>query len=190
MDDTCFDLLCQGMSAEEAKLFRKMLAEWCDGDEDSFPVHLALLTCAQWRAAAQMPLTLEKNSKALWAQLAEYHKQITALMVTLGSAGDEKIKAFEDTVATHTEAMERVAKKSGNQLTEIERFAREIRGQMESGLRESARITKAFVDESQQLEAARLRYERNLEWRELFMRFMSYVIAIGSGILTGYCMQH
>ena len=36
MDDTCFDLLCQGMSAEEAKLFRKMLAEWCDGDEDSF----------------------------------------------------------------------------------------------------------------------------------------------------------
>jgi len=52
------------------------------------------------------------------------------------------------------------------------------------------RITKAFIDESQQLEATRLRYERNLEWRELFMRFMSYVIAIGSGILTGYCMQH
>jgi len=190
MDDTCFDLLCQGMSSEEAKLFRKMLAEWCDGDEDSFPVHLALLTCAQWRAAAQMPLTLEKNNAALWEKLAEYQQQMNALMVTLGSAGDEKIKAFEDTVATHTEAMDRVARKSGNQLTEIERFAREIRGQMESGLRESARITKAFIDESQQLEATRLRYERNLEWRELFMRFMSYVIAIGSGILTGYCMQH
>jgi hypothetical protein len=164
MDDTCFDLLCQGMSAEEAKLFRKMLAEWCDGDEDSFPVHLALLTCAQWRAAAQIPLTLEKNSADLWTQQAEYHK--------------------------HTEAMDRVAKKSGNYLTEIEKFAREIRGQMEYGLRESARITKAFVDERQQLEAARLRFEQNLEWRELFMRFMSYVIAIGSGILTGYCMQH
>ena len=33
-------------------VFRKMLAEWSDGDENGFPVQLALLTRAQWRAAA------------------------------------------------------------------------------------------------------------------------------------------
>jgi hypothetical protein len=28
------------MSAEEAKLFRKMLADWCDGDKNGFPTHV------------------------------------------------------------------------------------------------------------------------------------------------------
>jgi hypothetical protein len=37
-----FDLLCKGLSADEAKLFRKILAEWSDGDENGFPVQLAL----------------------------------------------------------------------------------------------------------------------------------------------------
>ena len=52
MEDTDFDLLCDGLSADEAKRMRKILAEWSDGDENGFPVQLALLTRAQWRAAA------------------------------------------------------------------------------------------------------------------------------------------
>jgi len=55
MEDTDFDSLCAGLSADEAKLFRKMLVEWSDGDENGFPVQLALLTRAQWRAAALVP---------------------------------------------------------------------------------------------------------------------------------------
>ena len=52
MDNTYFDALCEGATPGEAKRLRKLLAEWCDGDEESFPVQLALLTRAQWRAAA------------------------------------------------------------------------------------------------------------------------------------------
>jgi len=190
MNDTCFDLLCKDMSAEEAKLFRKMLADWCDGDEDSFPVQLALLTCAQWRAAAEMPLTLQKIIAVFEARVAGHQKQMTALMITLGNAGDDKIKAFEDTVATHTEAMEAVAAKSGGHLAETEKFAREIRSQMEYGLRESDRITKAFVDERHRLQEARRDYERSMEWRELFLRFMAYLGATAGGILIGYFLRH
>ena len=47
MDRTEFDVLCEGASAEETRLLSKLLAEWCDGDERSFPVHLAMLTRAQ-----------------------------------------------------------------------------------------------------------------------------------------------
>jgi len=38
MDDTEFDALCDGASPAEAKRLRKLLAEWCSGDEQSFPV--------------------------------------------------------------------------------------------------------------------------------------------------------
>jgi len=191
MDDTCFDLLCKGMSADEAKLFRKMLAEWCDGDENSFPVQLVLLTCAQWRAAAEMPLTLQKIFAAFEARLADHQKQMSALMITLGRAGDDKIKAFEETVATHTEAMEKVAAKNCDHLEETEKFAREIRGQMEYGLRESDRITKALIDERQRLEETQHRYDRSMEWREVFNRFAAAILAaIAGGLITAYFLHH
>lgn len=189
MDETCFDLLCKGMSAEEAKLFRKMLAEWCDGDENSFPVQLVLLTCAQWRAAAGMPLTLQKIFAAFEAKLTDHQKQMTALMITLGRAGDDKIKAFEETVVTHTETMEKVAAKNCDHLDETEKFAHEIRGQMEYGLRESDRITKAMIEERHRLAETQHRYDRSMEWREVFNRFGAYAIAILSGILIGYCLH-
>ena len=51
MDDTDFDALCEGAPPAEAKQLRKLLADWCNGQENSFPVQLVLLTRAQWRAA-------------------------------------------------------------------------------------------------------------------------------------------
>jgi hypothetical protein len=75
MDDTCFDLLCKDLSADEAKLFRKMMAEWSDGDENGFPVQLALLTRAQWRAAALVPQAVNESRKLIELHLAEYRRQ-------------------------------------------------------------------------------------------------------------------
>ncbi len=75
MDDTCFDLLCKDLSADEARLFRKMLAEWSDGDENGFPVQLALLTRAQWRAAALVPQAVNESRKLIELHLAEYRRQ-------------------------------------------------------------------------------------------------------------------
>jgi hypothetical protein len=56
MQDTDLDFLFDGLPPEEAKRMRKILAEWRIGDEHSFPVQLALLTRAQWKAAAQTPV--------------------------------------------------------------------------------------------------------------------------------------
>ncbi len=47
MDDTDFDVLCEGAPPAEAKQLRKLLADWCNGQENSFPVQLVLLTRAQ-----------------------------------------------------------------------------------------------------------------------------------------------
>jgi hypothetical protein len=191
MNDTDFDLLCKGLSVDEAKLFRKMVKEWCDGDENSFPVQLALLTKAQWLAAAQMPLTLQKIVTAFEAKLADHQRQMAALAKSMSSAGDDKIRAFEETVVVHTEAMEKVAAKSCDHLDETEKFAREIRKQMEYGLRESDRITKSFIDERHRLEETQHRYDRSMEWREVFNRFAAMILATFAGFIIGwYCFAH
>jgi hypothetical protein len=186
MDDTSFDLLCRGLTTAESKLFRKILKEWCNGEEDSFPVQLALLTKVQWLAAAEMPLILQKAIVTFEAKLAEHHKQQTALIKVLGNAGDEKIKAFEKTVVVYTEAMEKVAAKSCDHLVETEKFAREIRNQMELGLRESDRITETFTDERHRLEEARRDYERSTEWRETANTILALIIAFVSGALAAW----
>jgi len=191
MNDTDFDLLCKGLSADEAKLFRKMVKEWCAGDENSFPVQLALLTRAQWLAAAQMPLTLQKLITAFEVKLADHQRQMATLAKNLGSVGDGKIRAFEESVAVHTEAMEKVAAKSCDHLDETEKYAHEIRKQMEHGLRESDRIAKSFIDERHALEGARQRYERSMEWRETFQLLAWFILTAGGGFLFGwYCFAH
>ena len=73
MMDTDFDLLCDGVNPAEAKRLRKILAEWCSGDENSFPVQLALLTKAQWRAVARMPHILRDSQKD-WQQDQASHR--------------------------------------------------------------------------------------------------------------------
>lgn len=193
MDDTSFDLLCKGMTPDEARLFRKILKEWCDGDENAFPVQLALLTRAQWLAAAQMPLVLQKIVAAFENRLADQQKQIASTVRNLSTLGDEKSRAFEETVAVHTGTMEKVAAKGNGHLDEMEKYAREIRKQMEYGLRETDRITKAFIDERHALEGARQRYESSLNWRETGLQVLALMLAVGMGfILCWYyfCRPH
>ena len=111
---------------------------------------------------------------------------MAALAKGLADAGDDKIKAFEQTVAVHTEAMEAVAAKSGEHLGETEKYAREIRKQMEYGLHESGRITKAFIDERHDLDGARRRYERSMEWRETAQQLLAMILAVGFGFFLAW----
>lgn len=77
MIDTDFDLLCDGANPAEAKCLRKILAEWCKGDENSFPVQLALLTKAQWRAVARLPRVVEESRKQLEQAQASHHVRLS-----------------------------------------------------------------------------------------------------------------
>lgn len=70
-DDSDFDVLCEGASPAEAKQLRKLLADWCDGDENAFPVQLALLTRAQWRAAARTAQAVNDARELLLTKLDE-----------------------------------------------------------------------------------------------------------------------
>ena len=98
MEDTDFDSLCAGLSADDAKRLRKIFVEWCDGDENGFPVQMALLTRAQWQAAASIPRSLNDSRKWLELHLAEYRRQTAVLVKNFSTASDDKIAAFEEVI--------------------------------------------------------------------------------------------
>src|SRR2546427_13064767 len=116
MDETDFDALVESTSPQEAKRLWKVLSEWCDGDENSFPVHLALLTRAQWRAAARIPPLVKETTKLMELKLAEARQQNAALVKEIARAGDSKTKKLEKIVKMPGNAMKQAASQRPAQL--------------------------------------------------------------------------
>ena len=59
-DTSAFELLSRHMEAEELRILRRFLTEWAKGDENSFPFQYVLITIAQWRMAAVVPVETAK----------------------------------------------------------------------------------------------------------------------------------
>jgi len=134
MEDTDFDLLCVGLSPDEAKRMRKILAEWNDGDENGFPVQLAMLTRAQWQAAASIPRSLNDSRKWLELHLAEYRRQTAELVKNLSAVGEDQADELKNVVKAHTEALNQASGSFRSQLKSIGAFAQDIRKHLDDGI--------------------------------------------------------
>lgn len=190
MDDTYFDLLCKGLSADEAKLFRKMLAEWSKGDENSFPVQFALLTRVQWRAAALVPQSVNESRKLIERHLAEYRQQTAALVQNLSTVADEKTNALKKIVETHVETVNKTSASIRNQLSEAEATARRIRNQLDSGFLEWKKVKDDFAVERQKLEAERKELAARIQLRDsVYVGFILFG-AIAFGMLLEYYLRN
>jgi hypothetical protein len=194
MDDTCFDLLCKDMPADEAKLFRKMMAEWSDGDENGFPVQLVLLTRVQWRAAASIPRSLNDSRKWLELHLAEYRRQTATLVNNFSAASGDKIAAFEGIIQKYTVTMEKVASSSHGHLAETEKTARQIKFELEHGLAESKqeleKIRNDIQEERIRLEKSRRDMDARMTWQERFQIIFVLAGFVFLGFLIGRHLIH
>ena len=140
MEDTDFDLLCKDLSADEAKLFRKMMAEWSDGDENGFPVQFALLTRVQWRAAALVPQAVNESRKLIELHLAEYRRQTAELVKNLSAVGEDQADELKNVVKAHTEALNQASGSFRSQLKEIGAAAQDIRRHLDDGVSAHHRV--------------------------------------------------
>lgn len=151
MKETEFDVLCENASPEEAKCLRKIHAEWCRGDENSFPVQLALLTKAQWRAAARVPQML-RDSRKEWeqtqtAQRARFFEQFSSALEDARQLAVDSKKLLEAVQADHRRrlslqceesiaAMARNLKDWSQKLTGYNDFIQGVAGTIASDVRE------------------------------------------------------
>jgi len=185
MNDTDFDALCDGASPVEAKRLRKLLAEWCDGDEHSFPVQLALITRAQWHAAAKIPRLVNESCGLLERKFSEHRQQTAALIKSFADTADTKNKALATIVASHTEATRKAVSDMRGQLLNTEATARHIQNELEQGALAWKQAKADFEDERKKLEATRKQLESRLNWRDWLWFALALIGLIGIGIVIG-----
>ncbi len=151
MEDTDFDALCEGAPPAEAKQLRKSLADWCNGQENSFPVQLVLLTRAQWRAAATVPLAVNEARKLLDLKLAEQREQVAALVKAYELTTAVKTSELKTIVANHAANTVRTVAEMRGQLNESDMIAKRIRSELETGSEKWKSATTDFEDITKKL---------------------------------------
>lgn len=151
MDDTDFDALCEGASAAEAKQLRKLLSDWCNGAENSFPVHLALLTRAQWRAAASIPRLVDQSRKLLQQEFAEQRQQAGALVQGFEKSAAAKIGELKTMIDEHATKTAKTAMDTRGHLNEADRIAGRIRRELEGGAEKWNKTMTEFEAASKRL---------------------------------------
>lgn len=179
MDRTDLDWLCEDASSEEVKRLMRLVHEWSQGDEQSFPVQLALLTRAQWRAAALIPQLVNESRELMELKLAEYRQQSAALVQNLSNTIDAKADALSVIVATHTEAMNQAVTKVQVQMTNTECVAGHIRSELENGMLVWKKAKADYEAERQKLEQTRQELDaRNTrrDWLWVALVLISMVI--------------
>lgn len=185
MDETDFDTLCEGTPPQEAKQLRKMLAEWCQGDENSFPVQLALLTRAQWLAAATVPRLIEKSRQQMEHTLSEHRQQTGALIHHLADTVDDKTKTLEQIVGTQVESTKKAAADMRMQLTQTEAVAKRIGGELERGVSELQKAQADFAEQRQRLLQTLADLRTGYSRQEWLCCLMILTIMLVFGILVG-----
>ncbi len=190
MDETDFDFLCNGLSADELKQLNRRLNEWCRGDPNSFPVHLALLTKAQWHAAAQVPRAVRESGKLIEKHLVECRQQTAAIVKNLSTVADGNATELKSIFKIHAEAMNEASVSARNRLWETEEAAKRIAGQLNSGFGEWKKAKDDFMAERQKLETERKELAARSQLRDSIFAGVIFLGAIAGGMLLEYFLLH
>jgi gas vesicle protein len=185
MEDTDFDLLCVGLSPDEAKRMRKMLAEWNDGDENGFPVQLAMLTRAQWRAAALVPQAVNESRKLIELHLAEYRRQTAELVKNLSAVGEDQADELKNVVKAHTEALNQASGSFRSQLKEIGAAAQDIRRHLDDGVSAHHRVKTDLKSGSERFQKTCEELDARITGLQIRRDWLTLLGLISIGIVIG-----
>ena len=186
MDRTEFDVLCEGASAEETRLLSKLLAEWCDGDERSFPVHLALLTRAQWRAAASVPRSVDQSREILERTFSEHRQHIIGLVKSFEEATEAKLQTLEKSQTAQARQAGESVETLRSQLAEVRAVAKLMEGDLRTGAEEWHRAHQQFETERCKLDTALAAMNQYWDIQQLVFTGLLLLAACGIGLLIGH----
>jgi hypothetical protein len=184
MEPNDFDLLCKDLSADEVRQLHKALKDWCNGDENSFPVQLALLTRAQWRAAAQVPVQMKQSLELLDQKLAEYRQQTGTLLKSFNVSVNTKTKELEDILAGQRDEAKVVLADLRVHTANAKAATDQLQEQLRKGEREMKRILEYMENERGRVETALREYnEQRGQWTILW-----FLMLLGAVLLIGYLL--
>jgi hypothetical protein len=190
MDDTDFDFLCKDLSAGEAKLFRKLLAEWSDGEENGFPVQLALLTRLQWRAAALVPQAVNESRTLIELHLAEYRRQTKAMLDDFSSTLTAQSEEYKNATEKHGQTIQQAVLHVKLQIVDAELVAQRVKLQMEDAASEWRNIKTNTVAHCKRLEEVSNDLQDRFAWRVILWWAAGLSVAFGLGCFFGHRWIH
>lgn len=184
MEPNDFDFLCKDLSPDEVRQLHKALKDWCGGDENSFPVQLALLTRAQWRAAAQVPVQMEQSLKLLDEKLAEYRQQTGTLLKNFNAAVNTKTEELKDIVADHRVEADVILSDLRVHTANAKAANDQLQEQLKKGQYEMKRILEFTETERKRLDVSVREYdEQRSQWTILW-----FILLLGAVLVIGYLL--
>lgn len=185
MEDTDFDALCEGASPAETKRLRKLLADWCDGDENSFPVQLALLTRAQWRMAASVPRLVGDARELLLAKLDERQHAFQSVFADFDEATRARLEALQRIESDDSVRRKEALAAIEAQMLKAEAVAAMIASDLEKGRAAWCKARDEFNDARSKLESAEHELEARWNVRDWIVLVILLLMAalLGAGLV-------
>jgi hypothetical protein len=182
--------LCEGMTKDQVDRVHRLLHEWNVGPDSSFPVQLALLTCAQWRAAAHLPNVIRNSGKLIESHLAECRQHTAAIVTNLSTVTEDSAAELKSIVEIHTDTVNKASVSIRNQLWETEEVAKRIRTTLENSFGEWEKAEDNFAAERQKLEKERKELAARVHFRDNVYAGIILFGAIALGMLLEYYWKH
>ena len=190
LDKDDLAVLTANMTKEEVDRVHRFLHEWGIGTEDSFPVQLSLLTCAQLRAAASIPRAIADSRKWLEQHLAEYRKQTAALTSDFAGMVDIKHGELKDIVLKHAETVKRDALFVSNRLVDANDVAKSIQKNLQCAVAEWNQSQDALARERQRFEKICQKLDDAINLRGVHWYIIGTLAACVVALLIGHYVWH
>ena len=185
MGKTDLDWLCESASAEEVKRLMRLVNEWSQGDEGSFPVQLALLTRAQWRAVAKIPPLVDEARVLTELKLTEYRQETAGLIREFATTADAKAQTLSALVSGHTESVNVAIDRVQYHLTCAERVAKRVEEDLQNGAATWKQAKADYHAERLKLEQTRAELKARNGLEDAIVRLLIVLGLIAVGIVIG-----
>jgi hypothetical protein len=153
-------------------------------------VQLALLTKAQWRAAAGIPRSVGESRKLILSDLADYRRETKEVISGFDSAFKGQISELRIVMETNARNIEQAAMHINAQFDGAETAAIKVKHSMENAALEWKSIKESAMGQCQQLEQVSQNLQNRFAWQEMLLGLVWYSMACGLGLLIGhYCWR-
>ena len=179
-------VLCEGMSRDQIDRVHRLLYEWGDGPLDSFPTQLALLTLAQFHAAAKVPCSLADSRKLLELHLAEYRRQSKIIADEFSNTANRQTAELKSAGELQIQSLQQAVEQINRSLTIAETAAKRVITLLDSVTTVWESIKTSTVTQCGHLEDISDDLQDRFAWRVMLRSVAWFLLAIGYGILIGH----
>lgn len=185
-----FDALLAGVPAEEVRRLHKLLTTWSRGDENGFPVQLALLTRAQFRANANVPRLMEEQLQKMNEDLETLRRSILSAAAGTQDTFKHQLAKLESEVTRHGTALREAGGDVSFKVREAQGVVRDIKETFAEGKRSLEWVHGRLTQEGDNLTkvvaeiGGALKDERSMS--KLLAALLIFAVAFG----LGYYVAH